>query len=391
MKGKGIAMQTIRLLQPPKIMFGPGCAVQCAADLLDLGIRRVLIVTSPPVAGLAAPLCDALRQGGCAAEIYPDIAEEPSISTFEATLAAARLAKPQAVLGLGGGSAMDVAKLVAALYDGPAAQNVRDVLGIGLLRSRALPLICLPTTAGTGSEVSPNAILLDETEGLKKGVVSPHLMPDAAYVDPLLTLTAPPGVTAATGLDAMTHCIETFANKFAHPMVDLYSLQGIRLISGSLLRAVKRGDDREARANMAMGSLYGGLGLAPVNTAAVHALAYPLGSEFHVAHGVSNAVLLAPVLRFNLPAAPERYAEMALALGVQAGSTTLETAQRGVERVEELCRECGIPAGLAALSVPEDAIPRMAQAAVKITRLMKNNLREVTVADAEAIYRAAFA
>jgi alcohol dehydrogenase len=142
---------------------------------------------------------------------------------------------------------------------------------------------------------------------------------------------------------------------------------------------------------MAMGSLYGGLGLAPVNTAAVHALAYPLGSEFHVAHGVSNAVLLAPVLRFNLPAAPERYAEMALALGVQAGGTTLETAQRGVERVEELCRDCGIPAGLAALGVPEDAIPRMAEAAVKITRLMKNNLREVTVADAEAIYHAAFA
>jgi alcohol dehydrogenase len=389
MKGKGIAMQTIRLLQPPKIMFGPGCAIQCAADLLDLSIERVLIVTSPPIAGLAAPVCDALCQGGCAVQVYPDIAEEPSISTFEATLAAARLAKPQAVVGLGGGSAMDVAKLVAALYDG--VQDVREVLGIGLLRSRALPLVCLPTTAGTGSEVSPNAILLDETEGLKKGAVSPHLMPDAAYVDPLLTLTAPPGVTAATGLDAMTHCIETFANKFAHPMVDLYALQGIRLIAGSLLRAVNHGEDVEARTNMAMGSLYGGLGLAPVNTAAVHALAYPLGSEFHVAHGVSNAVLLAPVLRFNLPAAPERYAEMALALGVQAGGTTLETAQRGVERVEELCRDCGIPAGLAALGVPEDAIPRMAEAAVKITRLMKNNLREVTVADAEAIYHAAFA
>ncbi len=382
-------MQTVQLLQPQKILFGPGCAAQCAADLLARGIERAFIVTSPPIVGLAAPLADALRQGGCAVEIYPGIAEEPSITTFEETLAAARLAKPQAVIGLGGGSAMDVAKLVAALYDGPDVQNVREVLGIDLLRSRALPLACLPTTSGTGSEVSPNAILLNEAEGLKMGAVSPHLMPDAAYVDPLLTLTAPPGVTAATGLDALTHCIETFANKFAHPMVDLYSLQGIRLIASSLPRAVKHGGDHEARTNMALGSLYGGLGLAPVNTAAVHALAYPLGSEFHVAHGVSNAVLLAPVLRFNLPAAPERYAQMAVALGVEVGGSAIETAERGVDRISELCRECGIPAGLAALGVPEDAIPRMALSAIKITRLLKNNLREVTAADAEAIYRAA--
>ena len=384
-------MQTVRLLQPQKILFGPGCAAQCATDLLALGIERALIITSPPIVKLAAALADALREGGCAVEVYPDIAEEPSITTFEKALAAARLAKPQAVVGLGGGSAMDVAKLVAALYDGPGVQNVRDVLGIDLLRSRALPLVCLPTTAGTGSEVSPNAILLDEVEGLKKGAISPHLMPDAAYVDPVLTVTAPPGVTAATGLDALTHCIETFANKFAHPMVDLYSLQGMRLIAGSLVQAVTHGDDLEARTRMAMGSLYGGLGLAPVNTAAVHALSYPLGSEFHVAHGVSNAVLLPHVLRFNLPAAPERYAEMALALGANAGGSVLQTAERGVDRVSELCRECGIPAGLPALGVPADAIPGLAVSAMKVTRLLKNNLRELTVADAEAIYRAACA
>jgi len=383
-------METVRVLQPPKILFGPGCAAQCAADLLALGVERGLIVTSPPITGLAAPLAGALREGGCAVEIYSGIAEEPSITTFESVLAAARLARPQAVVGLGGGSAMDVAKLVAALC-APGSQDVREILGIGLLRSRGLHLVCLPTTSGTGSEVSPNSILLDEAEGLKKGAVSPHLMPDAAYVDPALTLTAPPGVTAATGLDALTHCIETYANKYAHPLVDLHSLQGIRLIAGSLVRAVRDGDDLEARTAMSMGSLYGGLGLAPVNTAAVHALAYPLGSEYHVAHGVSNAVLLPHVLRFNLDAAPERYAEVALALGVETGRSALETAQRGVERVGELCRECGIPAGLAALGIPEEAIPRLALAAMKVTRLLKNNLRNVTAADAEAVYRAAYA
>jgi alcohol dehydrogenase class IV len=278
--------------------------------------------------------------------------------------------------------------VVAALYDGQ--QSVRDVFGIGQVTSRALYLACLPTTAGTGSEVSPNAILYDEAEQLKKGIISPHLMPDAAYVDPAFTVTLPPSVTAATGLDALTHCIEVYANRFAHPIVDVYALQGMRLIAANVVRAVEHGQDLEARTNMALGSLYGGLGLAPVNTAAVHALAYPLGSEFHVAHGVSNAILLPHVLRFNLPAAPRRHAEIALALGVEPGGSDLETAERGLDRLFELYRQCGIPAGMSELGVPEEAIPRMAKAAMTVTRLLKNNLREMSAADAEAIYRAAY-
>jgi alcohol dehydrogenase class IV len=381
-------MRTIRLLQPQKIVFGRNCATQYVDDVLARGLSRVFIVTSPPIVGLVKPLADALKKGGASVTIYAEIATEPAVGTFEATMEAAREAEPDAVIGLGGGSAMDVAKLIAALYDGQ--HSVRDVFGIEKLASRTLYLACLPTTAGTGSEVSPNAILLDETEALKKGVVSPHLVPDAAYVDPMLTVTVPPAVTAATGLDALTHCLEAYANRFAHPIVDLYTLQGIRLIGANLLQAVEKGDDLEARTNMALGSLYGGLCLSPVNTAAVHALAYPLGGEFHVAHGVSNAVLLPHVLRFNLPAAPERYAEVALALGVKAGNSDLETAQRGLDRLGELSRECGIPAGLSELGVPEEAIPGMAEAAMKVTRLLKNNLRQLATADAEAIYRAAY-
>ncbi len=195
-----------------------------------------------------------------------------------------------------------------------------------------MPLVCLPTTAGTGAEVSPNAILLDEADELKKGVVSPHLVPDAAFVDPLLTISVPPAVTAATGLDALTHCIEAYANKFAHPIVDIYALQGIKLISANLVRAVRNGGDIEARAALSLGSLYGGLCLGPVNTAAVHALAYPLGGRFHIAHGVSNALLLPHVLRFNFSAAPERYAEISAALGVARNGSALTTARtrRGI-------------------------------------------------------------
>jgi alcohol dehydrogenase class IV len=381
-------MRTVTLLQPNKIVFGQGCATQCAEDMSALGLERAFIVTSPPIVGLAEPLAGALREEGAAVSIYADIATEPSIAAFETTLEAARAFKPDAVIGLGGGSAIDVAKLVAALYDGK--QKVRDVFGIGQVAGRALYMASLPTTAGTGSEVTPIAILGDEDEQLKKGIVSPHLVPDAAYVDPNLTLSLPPSVTASTGVDALTHCIEAFANRFAHPTVDLYATQGIRLISANVVRAVEYGDDIEARTSMALGSLYGGLCLAPVNTAAVHALAYPLGGEFHVPHGVSNSVLLPHVLRFNLPAAPERYAQVALALGLEPGGSDLETAERGLERLFELSQACGIPAGMSDLGVPEEAIPHMAEAAMKVTRLLNNNLREVTVTDAEAIYRAAY-
>jgi alcohol dehydrogenase class IV len=333
-------------------------------------------------------LAAALQKGGAAVSVYAEIATEPAVATVEAAMSAARAFEPDAVVGLGGGSAIDVAKVVAALYDG--RQEIGDIFGTGQLASRALYLASLPTTAGTGSEVTPIAILMDEAENLKKGIVSPYLVPDAAYVDPRLTVSLPPAVTAATGLDALTHCIECYASKYAHPAVDLYALQGIKLIAANLLRAVEHGDDLEARANMALGSLYGGLCLAPVNTAAVHALSYPLGSEFHVPHGISNAILLPHVVRFNLPAAPERYAQMGLALGVTAGADDRETAERGVERLFELYGACDIPSRMSELGVPEDAIPRMAEAAMTVTRLLKNNLRELTAADAEAIYRAAY-
>lgn len=381
-------MRTITLLQPKVIVFGTGCAPQCAADLLEQEMERVFIVTSPPIVGLAEPLIEALQAGGASVTCYAEIATEPTIATFEEALHAARRAEPQTVIGLGGGSAMDTAKLVAALYDGQ--QDVRDLFGIGNVASRALHLACLPTTAGTGSEVSPIAILADEAEQLKKGIVSPHLIADRVYVDPLLTVTMPPAVTASTGLDALTHCIESYANRFAHPAVDLYALQGIRLIAANLVRAVENGEDIEARTNMSLGSMYGGLCLAPVNTAAVHALAYPLGGEFHIAHGLSNAILLPHVVRHNLPAAPARYAQVALALGVSPGATDEETAQRGVDRLFALYGACGIPSRLSALGVPEEAIPRMAISALKVTRLLKNNLRDLTVEDAGAIYRAAY-
>jgi alcohol dehydrogenase class IV len=377
----------VTLHQVRALSFGAGCSRQCAAALAGRKARSVFFVTAPPLLEMAAPLVGEIRAAGCEVTVWSDARQEPTIRDFHAALAVARDVKADAVVGLGGGSAMDVAKLVSAFLD--STQSVDDAFGIGKLASRNTYLICMPTTSGTGSEVSPIAILLDEADELKKGVVSPHLVPDAAYVDPLFTVTMPPSVTAATGIDAFTHCVEAYANRFAHPIVDSYAIEGVRLISHNLVRAIENGQDIEARTAVSLGSLYGGMCLGPVNTAAVHALSYPLGGEFHIAHGVANAVLLPHVLEFNLPAAPKRYAEIAIALGVTPAATYEETARRGLERVRELSQQCGLPSTLGHFGIDASAIERMSAAAMTVQRLLERNLRVVTEQDAKSIYRAA--
>jgi alcohol dehydrogenase class IV len=381
-------MNPITLLQPPRVVFGNGCARDCVDFLGQRGLKRVLLVTSKSVRPQIEFLVEALKQSG--REIIENrfIPPEPTLKFFETNLAEARGENIDCVLGVGGGSVLDVAKLIAALAHSP--QRISDAFGINLLQERKLLLVCLPTTAGTGSEVSPNAILLDETAELKKGVISPHLVPDGAFIDPLLTISVPPDISAATGLDALTHCVEAFANKFAHPITDRYALRGIQLISENLMRAVGNGRDAEARAAVALGSYYGGLCLGPVNTAAVHALAYPLGGRFRIAHGVSNAILLPEVLKFNMSAAPERYAEIAVAMGVERNGDASGTAQTGIERLAKLSRECGVPQKLSELKIPREAIPAMAKSALQVQRLLRNNLRPVAEADAINIYEAIF-
>ncbi|MBK9989761.1 MAG: iron-containing alcohol dehydrogenase [Verrucomicrobia bacterium] len=382
------ASRSITLSQPPLLSFGPGCAAGCPDELTKHGLRRVLLLTTASVAPLAKPLVEGLVAHGIVVTTITEVPAEPGIKDFERILLEARKFIPDGVVGFGDGNVLDIAKLVAALHD--RAEPVQNFFGVGLLPKRRTFLVCLPTTAGTGSEVSPNAFLLDETELLKKSVNSPWLVPDAAFVDPLFTLSVPPAITAATGLDALVHCIEAYANRFAHPMVDVYALEGIRLISSNLLQAVNNGIDVPARTAVALGSLYGGMCHGAVNTGAVHALAYPLASEFQIAQELSNALILSPVLRFNLSAAPERYAQIARALGVKRLESDLATAEAGIAKLEELCDACGIRRNLATYDIPESAIPRLAAAAMKATRLLKNNPRDVTLVDAETLYSQAF-
>jgi alcohol dehydrogenase class IV len=307
---------------------------------------------------------------------------------FEAACRCATDAGVDCVVGIGGGSVLDLAKLIAAFAN--SVQRVEDAFGIGLLKGRSCHLVCVPTTAGTGSEVSPNAILLDEDEQLKKGVVSKFLVPDAVFIDPQLTVALPATITAYTGLDALTHCIEAYTNKFAHPVIDVYALEGIRLCAKYLLRAINDGTDLEAREGMSMASMFGGFCLGPVNTAAVHALAYPLGGEFHVPHGLSNAILLPEVFRFNISASSERHAEVARALGVVESDGAAQTAALGTDKLAELIRNSGILADPDVSRIDPLAVDRMASSAAKVTRLLKNNHRSLTLEDIVDIYTRSF-
>ena len=380
-------MRTISLHYPGKLVFGSEALRSFTDDFISTGHKKLYILTVPFVLDQLQEMLRAFADASIQTEIDTSIVNEPTFHEFETILDKAKMFGCDSVAGIGGGSVLDTAKLIAAQLKN--TQPLEEIIGIGNLKERQTYLACLPTTSGTGSEVSPNAIFVDEN-GDKKGVISPYLVPDGAYVCPELTLSVPPSVTAATGIDALTHCIEAFANRFAHPMVDVFALEGIRLIYNNLRNAYKNGNDIEARTQVALGSVYGGMCLGPVNTGAVHALSYPLGTTFHIPHGLSNAVLLPYVMEFNLPYAVKKYAEMALAIGATPGENDEETAKKGIEMIRQLNKDCGIPSKLSELDIPEQAIAGMAENAIQIQRLLKNNPREVKLEDAVAIYKSAF-
>jgi alcohol dehydrogenase class IV len=381
-------MRLLSLHQPRKLSFGAGALALFADDFAATGRQSLIVATAPPILPLIAETLDRLRRQGTRVTVIDSITREPTVADLESALAAAAAAQGDSVAGIGGGSVLDVAKLLAATLGSP--QPIADILGGAPLAPRSAYLACLPTTAGNGSEVSPNAILLDERDNMKKAVVNPLLVPDAAYVDPALTLGLPPKQTAETGMDALCHCIEAYTNRFAHPVVDLYALEGVRLIAGNLLAAVRDGQNIAARTALALGSLYGGLCLGPVNTALVHALSYPLGGEFHVPHGLANAMILPEALAFNIDASVARHAKLAAAMGIPPAGTDEDMAQQSVVFVRRLARSCGIPAKLSDIGVAPTQLDRLADMAMSVQRLLKNNPKEVGVEDAKAIYRRLF-
>lgn len=377
-------VSNISICFPRRMVFGDGSLNDFINYFLPMGYRNVLLLADPNVSFYLEKLRNSLTGEGINCILNTTINHEPTVGDFNEILSEAEENSIDSVIGMGGGSVLDVAKLVAALCF--SKTKVSSAFGTGNIPDRKLFLACLPTTAGTGSEVSPNSILLDEKDGLKKGIISPFLLPDATFVDPALTHSVPPAVTAATGIDALIHCIEAYANKFAHSITDSFALQGIQLIYENLEEAFRNGGNAIARNKVALGSMYGGLCLGPVNTAAVHALAYPLGSGYRIAHGISNALLLPHVLEFNLPEGVERYANIARIIGVKETRSEKETALLGIKKITDLCTNVGIPDKLTHFNVSKDQVPTLAKSALTVQRLLKNNLREVTEKDAIDIY-----
>ncbi len=379
-------ISNITLNWPPVIEFGEGKR-RVLKDYL-VSAKRVFFLIDPPILVSIEPLLAEIKEMGIEIQISTDVVPEPPFEALNRLLEPVKTFFPDVIVGIGGGSAMDLAKLVSVLF--PGNQQASEIIGIDNVAGRHIKLITLPSTSGTGSEVTPIAVLTDEQQHLKKGVVSRFIIPDIAIVDPELTLSLPPAITASTGMDAMTHCIEAYTNKHAHPLIDIIALDGIRLIAENLETVVKDGTNQQARSAMSLASLYGGFCLGPVNTAATHALAYPLGGEFKIAHGVSNSVLLPFVMTYNLPCCVEKYARLAVAIGVQDKGSREEVARQGIKRIREIACNCGIPASLKELSIPEDAIDLMTDAAIKVTRLLDNNPRPITREDAREIFKKAY-
>lgn len=347
-------------------------------------LQHVLLIIPEVVLKNQRTWVEQLRESVSTLEIITETPPEPTLNDLSVLRPRVNALELDVVVAVGGGSTLDVAKVLAALYRDET--DARQYFGKGLLAGRPLKLFCVPTTAGAGSEASPNAIFYDEEAGLKSAIISHHLVPDAVFLDPTFAVTLPPQVTAATGFDAMCHCIEAYTNRFSHPVVDAYALEGTRLIAAHLERAVRDGGDLEARLALARGSYLGGLCLGPVNTAAVHALSYSLGSRYRLAHGLSNAILMPPVFAFNLPAMPDRFATIARALGVAIEGSDETVAQAGIEHLRDLATRCQLDLSLQSRGVTPEAIDELATDAMKVTRLLRNNPRDVTLADARNLY-----
>ena len=379
-------MNPIEIVTPRHLVLGRGCIAGWAELSVREGWKRIAVLSVAPVWPLLEePLREGEKQGLEVLKLDYTLAGEPTTDYFEQLRAQAAALRPDAILGVGGGSVLDIAKLLSALTDQEAP--VTAFFGKGLVPGRRIGLICAPTTAGTGSEVSPNAILMDSADSEKKGIISPFLLPDCTLIDPALTVGLPPRITAETGMDAFCHCLEAYINKFSHPLVDTAALRGIELIGKFLLRACRDGHDLEAREALATASMLGGLGLGPVNTCGIHALSYGLAGKYHLSHGLANALLAAEVMRFNRPACLERYAAIARVLDLPVTGETGHDADLAIDYVAGLSAACGIPQHLSEVGIRAEDIPEMADMAMNVTRLLRNNPREIRRGDVLEIYQ----
>jgi alcohol dehydrogenase class IV len=375
-----------------KIVFGNGAFDTLPDHIRELKASRPLVVLDKNLAGTGFRdrIKELLNKEGFKMTLFDQQVEaEPRLEVADEGAKAALKGKCDIVIGIGGGSAMDVAKAVAVLA---ANKNkASDYLGLNKVPGPGLPKIMIPTTAGTGSEVTFTSVFVRQNLKKKEGMNSPYLYPELALLDPTLTLTLPPVATASTGIDALCHAIESYTSVNASPMSEMFSMEAIQLISSSLRTCVHDGANLEARESMLLGSLYAGLGLANAGVGAVHSLSYPLGGKYGVSHGLANTVMLPHGMSFNLPGALEKFAIIADIMGEVIDDLPLrEAAYLAVEAVQSLIEDCGVYTTLEDLNIPEEDFPEIAKLAMTVTRPLENNPRKVTIEDAIEIYGEAY-
>lgn len=373
------------------VHFGTGITDRIGKEIKKKGGRRILVVVDPGFAKTPSfrKIPDALEKERLPFFLFDGVEPEPPTEIADRSGEIARREKCDFVLGIGGGSAMDTAKAAAILATNEG--KAKDYVGLDRVPNPGLPKGMIPTTAGTGSEVTFTAVFINEQEKKKGGINSPYLYPDVSFLDPELTVGLPPAITAYTGMDALAHGVESYLSKAASPVSEIISLEAIRRIGRSLRQAVQEGGDLDARADMLLGSFLAGIGLANAGVTAVHSLSYPLGGIYRVPHGVGNGLLLAAVMEYNLAFCPGRLARIASALGeeIEAGSEE-QGAARAVYSVRKLAEDLGVPQRLSDLGIPESAFPGMAEEALKVSRPLENNPRPVSLEGAIQIYQRVF-
>lgn len=385
-------MSFSKLVFAPLSYTGWGALEQLVPEVDRYAPKKILVVTDPMLAkiGLTDKVSEPLKESGYDVTLYTEVVPEPPLETGEHLAIFAREHGFDMVIGVGGGSALDLAKLAAimATHEGPVADYL-NLTGTRSIEKKALPLILIPTTSGTGSEVTNIAVLSLETT--KDVVTHDNLLASVAIVDPALTVSVPPKVTAATGIDALTHAVEAYISVNASPATDGLALHAIRLIARSLRTAVENGEDEQARTDMSQGSFLAGLAFFNAGVAGVHALAYPLGGQFHIAHGDSNAVLLPYVMSYIRKSCMKRMADILDALGGNSSFLSEEQASyKCVDELKRIVQDVGIPSTLAGFDVPESALDSLTADGIKQKRILARSPLPLEEADIRKIYQSAF-
>lgn len=382
---------TVKMLRfPVQVVFGEGSVQEIRSFARGFGKRALLVTGDGPTASLPAleSIKEILAGEGIAVSFFSQVKSDPDVETVEKGVALAREEGCDFVIGFGGGSSLDAAKVIAVRLSQEG--EVASWEGVGRVPGRGRPLICIPTTAGTGSEVTWVAVITGGKRGQKMSIVSRYLYPLMAVVDPELTHTMPPGLTAATGMDALTHAVESHVARTAWEPTRAFSLQATSLVFSCLERACQDGTDAEARRQMSLASLLAGMAFTNSGLGINHALAHALGSHFDVPHGVANAVLLPHVMRFNLESAPEAYRELARAMGMEvSGLSAGQAAEKAVEAVEGLLASLPLPRTLRELGIPPTSVESLAAEAFLNTRMRSSNPRETVLEDLVGILRQA--